>query len=68
MYVREFTYPRVYPCPPRPKKGIESPSAGVTDTHFYRGVGDPNLEPCASLTESSPQFSFILLSRSTMTS
>lgn len=44
------------------------PSAGVTDTHFYKGVRDPNLEPCASLTESSPQFSFILLSRSTMTS
>lgn len=40
---------------------------GLQTPILDRGVGDPNLEPCVSLTESSPQFSFVLLGRSTMT-
>lgn len=40
---------------------------GLETPIFDRGVRDPNLEPWASLTESFPQFSFVLLSRSTMT-
>lgn len=40
------------------------PSAGVTDNYFYRGVGDPNLEPWASLTESvSPVFLYFIEQR-----